>query len=372
MIRSPKVNVQVFIQPQSKKRMKKTKIHLILLFVALSLLLSSCGAALSGSSWPGISPNGDMLFVAYQSHVYAVRVADGSMVWRFPEKAGRAMFYAAPVLAGNQLLVGDYDNVLHSLDPNTGAEKWTFTEAKGDWIASPLAVNNLILAPNADHFLYALSLNGSLVWKYETGRALWSQPVSDGERAYQASMDHNLYAIDLRTGQKVWSLDVGGAVIYSPTLNIDEGVIYLTTLARNLMAIATRDGSILWQRQFESGLWTQPAHKDGRLFFGDLQGRIYAVSAADGSDIWSQTVDQPVTGQPTLLDNRVVFPTEEGTLIATTPDGERLWSKSFEGKLYTGPVVVGERLAVGIAGGKEFLKMVSLEGQDVWSFVPPK
>ncbi len=351
--------------------MKKSKAYLILLFVALSLLLASCGAPLTGSSWPGISPNGDTLFVAYQSHIYAIRVADGSMVWRFPEKAGRAMFFAAPVLAGDQLLAGDYDNVLHSIDPNTGAQNWTFTEAKGDWIASPLAVDDLILAPNADHFLYALTTDGRLVWKFETGRALWSKPVSDGERVYQASMDHYVYAIDLRTGQEAWSLDVGGAVIYSPTLDAEAGVIYLTTLARNLMAIDTRDGSVVWQRQFESGLWTQPMLDEDSLFFGDMQGTIYAVSAADGSNIWSQSVEQPITGPATLLDGRVIFPTEDGSLIAASVDGERLWSKTFEGKLYTGPVAVGDRLAVGITGGKQFLKLVSLEGQDIWSFVPP-
>ena len=352
--------------------MKNSKILLIGLFLLGAVLLASCGAPLSGSSWPGVSSNGDTVYVAYMQHVYAVRAADGSMIWRFPEKAGRQMFFAAPVLADDQLLVGDYENVLHSLDPNSGVEKWLFAQAQADWIASPLVVGETILAPNADHFLYALSKNGSLLWKFETGRALWAQPVSDGETVYQASMDHKVYAINIRDGRELWSVDVGGAVIYSPTLDAEEGTLYLTTLARNLMAINTRDGSIRWQRQFEGGMWTQPALKDGRLYLGDLQGKVYAISASDGAEVWSQNVDQPVTGKAALLDSRVVFPTEDGSLIAMSLDGERLWSRTFEGKLYTGPVVIGDRLAVGIAGGKEFLKMVSLDGQDLWTFVPPK
>ncbi|MEW6178436.1 MAG: PQQ-binding-like beta-propeller repeat protein [Chloroflexota bacterium] len=352
--------------------MKTNKVILVSLFLLGTILLTACGAPLSGSSWPGIGSNGDVLYVANMQHVYAVRVADGSMVWKYPEKAGRQMFFAAPVLADDQLLVGDYENIFHSLDPNTGAEKWTFTQAQGDWIASPLVVGDVILAPNADHFLYALSRDGSLLWKFETGRALWAQPVSDGEVVYQASMDHKLYAINIRDGSLVWSVDVGGAVIYSPTLDVEERTIYLTTLARNLMAINTDDGSIRWQRQFEGGMWTQPALNEGRLYLGDLQGTVYALSAADGSNIWSQKVEQPVTGKATIVDNRVIFPTENGSLIAMTLEGERLWSRSFEGKLYTGPVVAGDRLAVGIAEGKEFLKMVSLDGQDLWTFVPPK
>lgn len=351
--------------------MKRSRITLILLVILAAFLLTSCGAALSGTSWPGVSSNGDTLYVAYMNSVYGVRISDGSMIWRYPTENSRVTYFAAPLLVENQLIVGDYGNTLHSLDPNTGAEKWSFAGAKGDWIASPLAVDGMILAPNADHSLYALSLNGSLLWKFETGRALWSRPVSDGTRVYQASMDHSLYAINLENGTEVWSVDVSGAVIYSPTLS-DEGVLYLTTLARNLLAIDAQSGRILWQRTFEENLWAQPALHEGRLYFGDLTGKIYAVSAENGNDIWTQNVGEPVTGKPAVTDSSVIFTTEAGSMIATSLSGERLWSKTFDGKLYTGPVVVGDRLAVGITGGNSFLTLVSSNGQDVWTFVPPK
>jgi outer membrane protein assembly factor BamB len=352
--------------------MKKNKFKLILLVIVAAMLLSSCsGALLSGSSWPGVSSNGDTLYVAYMNHVYAVRVSDGSMLWRFPESSGRSMFFATPVLADSQLLVGDYDSNLHSLDPNTGVERWVFSEANGDWIASPLVVNDMILAPNGDHNLYALAMNGSLLWKFTTENALWSRPISDGEFVYQASMDHNLYAINLRDGSKVWSLELGGAVIYSPTLS-EDGTIYISTLARNLLAIDAATGQVKWQRSFEENLWAQPALNDDRLYFGDLSGQVYALSSTDGSNIWTQNVGQPVTGQPTIMNTTVIFPTEEGSLIAMSLNGDRLWSKTVEGKLYTGPVVSGDRLAVGITGGSDFLKLIGDNGLDIWTFVPPK
>jgi len=350
--------------------MKRSRLSLILLFIVAAMLLSSCGEMLSGTSWPGVSSNGDTLFVAYRNHVYAVRVSDGTMLWRFPADGGPQMFFAMPVLTDNQLLVGDYDSNLYSLDPNTGVERWVFREANGDWIASPLVVNDMILAPNGDHNLYALAMNGSLLWKFPTGNPLWSRPVSDGEFVYQASMDHHLYAIDLRDGSKVWSTDLGGAVIYSPTIS-EDGVLYVSTLARNLSAIEAATGKILWQRSFEENLWTQPALHEDRLFFGDMAGQIYSVSITDGGDIWTQNVDQPVTGQPTIMDEMVIFPIEEGMLIATSLTGERLWSITVDGKLFTGPVVTGDRLAVGISGGQNFLKLIGSNGSDIWTFVPP-
>ncbi len=46
------------------------------------------------------------------------------------------MFYAAPVLVGDQLIVGDYRNELHSINPDNGTQL-SFTGAKGKWITSP-------------------------------------------------------------------------------------------------------------------------------------------------------------------------------------------------------------------------------------------
>jgi outer membrane protein assembly factor BamB len=165
---------------------------------------------------------------------------------------------------------------------------------------------------------------------------------------------------------------LGGAVLYSPTLT-EEGVLYISSLKRNLVALSTKDGSVLWERNFDSDLWTQPALADGKLFFGDIAGKVYALSAEDGADIWSQALNEPVIGRPTEIENGVVFPTENGSLFALSFNGERLWSRTFEGKIYTGPTAIGDQLAVGIAQGKDYLKLINAStGQDVWTFVAPK
>lgn len=338
--------------------------------ILASLLLASCSMGLSGSSWPGVSTNGDTVYVANSTYVYAIRASDGSQIWRYPEKATKAMYFASPVLADGQLLVGDYQKILHSLNPSNGNENWRF-EAGGPWIASPLVVDGTIYAPNGDNNLYALDMNGNVLWQFTAEKALWSQPVGNGDTVYQASMDHNLYAVDMATGKQKWATDLGGAVIYSPTLS-DDGIIYLATLARTVIAIDTANGDILWSRKFEESLWSQPALYEDKLFLGDLSGKVFAISAENGSDIWTQTLTDPVTGKPTVTDDSVIFATENGSLFAMTLEGERKWSKTVEGKLYTGPIPLDDKLLIGVALGDSPLVMVNSAGQDVWTFIPPK
>jgi hypothetical protein len=52
--------------------------------------------------------------------------------------------------------------------------------------------------------------------------------------------------------------------------------------------------------------------------------------------------------------------------------GERIWSKTVEGKLYNGPVQFNDKLLIGIALGTSPLQVITSAGQDVWTFIPPE
>jgi outer membrane protein assembly factor BamB len=184
-------------------------------------------------------------------------------------------------------------------------------------------------------------------------------------------MDHNIYALDMATGSLKWSKSLGGAVIYSPTLS-DDGTLYVATMARELMALNTENGEILWQRKFEESLWSQPALHEDTLFFGDLGGKAYGINRLNGEDIWVQSLTDPVTGKPTVTEDSVIFATENGTLAALSFTGERKWTETVTGKLYNGPVPFEDKLLVGVALGESPLVLKTNSGQNIWSFIAPK
>lgn len=351
--------------------MKTKNILILSIFMVLAFLLSSCSGAMAASSWPGISGDEESVYVSYATRVYSLRLKDGSLNWRYPEKVEAAQtFFAPPLMVDDQLIVGSYNKVLFSINSKSGTVNWLFNGAKNRYIGSAGLVDSKILAPNADHNLYALDLNGNLQWTFETDQALWSQPLNDGTQIYLAAMDHNIYALNYETGQKIWETDLGGAMLYSPELNSDR--LFVSTLNSEVVAVDLSNGQVLWRNAVDNGIWSQPVFNDGVVYYGDSLGRIYAVSAEDGSIVWDYNFAENVVGTAAVMPEGIVFAGENGKLAALDFNGELLWNRSVSGKLYTGPVVVQDTLVLGIVGGEELVKAYNFEGTEIWSFTPEK
>ncbi|HPH95203.1 MAG TPA: PQQ-like beta-propeller repeat protein [Anaerolineaceae bacterium] len=349
----------------------KRSLPLILLIV-IGLLISACGSGQPmNMSWAGLSASKDakVAYLANGLHVYAVNVADGTQLWKYPEQANAAAaFYATPVLSqdGTQLLVGDYGNVFHSLDPQTGAEKWKYDQIKGRIVGSPLATADGIYVPSTDHNLYALTLEGQFRWSFTATHAIWAQPVTDGKLIYAASMDHFIYAIDPQNGIEKWKLDLGGAIYAAPLL--DNGVLYVGTLANQIVAVDTLTQKILWTYATEGGIWGTPILKDGKLYTGDTAGYPYILDIKNGTGLKLPALKGAIIAGPVFTDNGFIIVTEGGTIYFKDLEGNAVSEASVTGKLYTSPVLAGGDVLLAENSSSFALQLMNVSGGQKWSF----
>ena len=351
--------------------MKKNRFILILLLSLAALLLTACSGAGQTNSWSGVTATEEFVYYAGGSAVFALRADSGNTAWQYPEKASaQRLIYAEPVPAGEQLIVVDYTHGMASINAKTGVETWLFEGAKGRYIDSPLLTNDLIVAPNADGTLYAVDLSGTLAWKYSTGHSLWARPVSDGNYVYFTSMDRNLYALNAATGELKWQTDLQVSSVARALL--DNGTLYVGNLEGTLFAVNSTDGSILWQQKLGGGVWAAPVLHEGKLYVGDQSGRINILESSDGKVLQTIETESTILGAGVLLDNGIAFGDEAGELIVIGFAGERLWTRSFDGNLYSNIQKNGDHLLLSLAQGEKPLIAVDLNGNEIWNFTTKK
>lgn len=344
----------------------------ILMLVIAAMLLTACSGAGITNSFPGVSAGSDVAYLANGGQLFAIRLADGVLDWQYPaEKAesGR-VYYSAPTLAGDRLWSGDYKDSLHGLDPKTGLQQWAFDQG-GRWVASPLQVGDVMIAPNADKNVYGFDLNGTLKWKFGSSQAFWAQPATDGTLAFVPGMDHFLYAIQPKDGSLVWKVDLGSAMTYPPV--VSEGMLYQPTIANEVVALNAETGKVVWRFSTADAVWMTPVLREGILYMGDVAGNVYAVDAASGTQQWKQPLEgEALVGTPAMLETGIVFSSETGNIILVDFNGTKQWNRTIEGKLYSGVVLAGDTMLVGVTKGKVTLVAYDLTGNLKWSYPPQK
>lgn len=377
---------------QYPKMTKQLRFFVFAALISLSMLLSACTGRGIVESWPGITVPKDSqtVYIADGSQIYMVDLGNGAETGRYPaQPASKETFYAPPVVtADGNLLEGSYNFTFYSIKPGVDQPNWTFTEAKDRYIASPLIVNDLVLAPSADGRLYALQVQtGKKVWEFIAEHALWSRPATDGKLIYLASTDHHVYALNPDNGQQVWkSDDLGGQIVATPVLGA-QGVLYTAIFGAKtddpartsqLIALDTQTGHKNWNMPVSGWVWASPLFNDGTLYFGDSAGYFYAVNADNGNLVWKYPASgtpKPSTsilGAPAVIGDKVYFGSEAGTLtILNRADGTSPVEKTIGGQIYSDLVVTGDVILMAPINFKDaILVAVDPDGNLKWQFLP--
>ena len=357
------------------------KIFILSAAVIIFTLLSGCSAAAMGAnSWPGLSADAETAYLANGSVVYAINLKNGGIEWQYPAEKpdSKEAFFADPILTEDGQLILASAGTNHSLvsvNPASGYLNWSFGDAEGTWVASPLVIDEVIYAPNADGKIYALDLSGSFLWaKHISDNALWAQPVSDGEYLYITSLDHNIYAFDINTKEVAWEIGLDGAIPGQATLD-ENGILYIGALDATMTAVDSKSQKILWSRSLTGWVWDAAFVEENILYVGDLEGYIYALNTEDGTELWTPVQpDGPITGSPLVTENLIVVGTESGAVYAYDKEGNSSWQQKINGKLYTNPVQGDGLILISPMENESNTVLIALDfdGKQVWSFTPEK
>jgi len=159
-------------------------------------------------------------------------------------------------------------------------------------------------------------------WKFAARGPIVSSPAVSGGTVYFGSSDHNVYAVDARSGELRWKFATQGRVTSSPA--VAAGSVFIGSFDGNLYALDAASGALQWkfasegERRFSARhlhgaepaaelmpdpfdiFLSSPALAGGTVYFGSGDGNVYAVDAATGALRWKFHTGNVVHASPAV------------------------------------------------------------------------
>jgi outer membrane protein assembly factor BamB len=295
--------------------------------------------------------------------VTAVSASGGSVVWRtslVPEGEREESGYGGGLAIDNgRLYVATGFGTVVALDPATGKTLWT--KNIGVPIrSSPTAVDDKVFVVTTEGHVFALAgFDGGELWTFR-GLPERTSIISNPSPAVDAGVvivpypSGELVALHEQDGTPVWSESLARTRTVSSLASLSDaarpviadGVVYGVGHAGRLIATRIKTGERLWSLNVPG---TQPPVIAGNnIFVVDTNGQLHALTRQDGKVIWSAKLPGTSTWSgPTLAGNQLWLTSNKGQLVGVDPATGRVTvQQGVGGPVYIAPIVAGGRMYV--------------------------
>ncbi len=268
--------------------------------------------------------------------VIALNGETGEILWRVQNTVP---FSNAPTVRNGRVFVASQDSRLQAFNIETGERLWNHLaigEPATVMGATSAAVSEQVVIAgfNSGEVVALSPINGSVAWTESlTSRgtqvtplsklnAIVGRPVIDRDRAFVTSHGGRTAAIDLRTGERIWTVDIGS--IETPWVMGDY--ILLMSLEGELVALSREQGRVRWLSKLPSFAdeedrkgrirWAGPILAGEQIILASSDGRLVSVKPSNGEIGDYIDIKEPVNVSPVVADGTLYVLTDDGSLIA--------------------------------------------------------
>jgi outer membrane protein assembly factor BamB/glyoxylase-like metal-dependent hydrolase (beta-lactamase superfamily II) len=329
------------------------------------------------SNYFDVDPGGELRIegdaIVLDSLALKLQLRDGKLVGHFPGPRSQAELSRS-------------DHLPQALPPPAvprGPEPVWRTRLSGQIYASPVVFDELIYIGSTGGVLNALrAVDGSPAWTFRTAAPIHAAVAVDAEAVYVSSDDGMLHKLDRDDGTAVWRYELGGSrggrVLPHPqvfdwdwrgaTPLLADGTVYLGGADGRMHAIDAASGAARWVHAGGSRIRQGAALEDGRLYYGAEDGTLRALDAATGTEIWRFASGAAVDTDSLLHADALFFGNRGGGLYALdAADGSERWRLYFWGSwVESTPVMVDGVLYVGSSDLRRVSAIDPRTGTPLW------
>jgi outer membrane protein assembly factor BamB len=281
----------------------------------------------------GVAVAGGQVFVTSgYRFVAALDANTGAVKWKVDTATP---LHSAPTVAGNLVYTVSVANELVAYDMATGAQAWTYQAleepARVLASSSPTVSGEVIVTPFSSGELVALRApNGTDLWMDVLSfssrnnalseiRDIPGHPVIHRGAVYAGSHSGVFVALDLRDGQRTWSLPI--TTITSPWVAGD--VVFVTSQAGEVICIARESGQIYWIVDLNKGIsrkkrpiWSGPVLASNQLVLFSSNGQAIALNPKTGATLKTLKLGGGSVISPVAANGRIYALTDKAELVS--------------------------------------------------------
>jgi outer membrane protein assembly factor BamB len=253
-----------------------------------------------------------------------------------------------------------------------GTPIWEFKTGAAIVFSSPaIGSDGTVYVGSQDGKLYAINgKSGVKLWEFKTTHVVDSSPAigSDGTVYVGAGV---LYAINGKSGVKLWEFVTGSAVSSSPAIGSD-GTVYVGSYDNKLYAINGKSGVKLWEYVTRGTVESSPAiGSDGTVYVGSDDKKLYAINGKSGIKLWEFETGGKVVSSPAIgSDGTVYVGSNDNKLYAINgKSGVKLWEFRTGGAVKSSPAIGPDGTVYVGSFDKKLYAINGKSGVKLWEFV---
>jgi outer membrane protein assembly factor BamB len=276
-------------------------------------------------------------------NLFALDGKTGKILWRY-DTDGQIVI--PPTLGGGQVFVASdigSTHFLRAIDARTGAPIWQYMRKNPpECMCSQASIlsGNLLFAQSDGHSLYAFAPNGAApsrrLWQFPgDGAELTSPVVADGTVVF-GSGDHNVYALDAKTGAVKWTATTG--YIFTAAPLVQNNVVVIGDQGGNISGFDLATGKSLWSAS-AGAIDVAAAAKADTAYLVSADHSVYAFNVKSGQQLWQTAMDDFSEFSPIVGANLVIVANRAGELLGLDAQtGKRAWMTQLAGTPFSQPV----------------------------------
>lgn len=266
-----------------------------------------------------------VLVVAQEAELLALDRQTGDERWRV-EVPSEVL--ADPQVADNIVVVRTGDGRVTGMRASDGQRLWTYERSIPSLMlrgyGKPVIAEESVLVGFDSGYLVRLNLrDGKLIWERRmaipSGRSELARmvdvdatPILKDDVIYAMSFQGRLLAVDLFSGQVLWSRDFSAYKDFT----LDDENLYLVDEKDHIVAIHQGSGATVWRQEgLEYRDVTHVVSQQGKLLLGDFEGYLHWLSPDDGRFVARFRVDRRRIGHELIAHRDRVFSTDASGVV---------------------------------------------------------